>query len=371
MWKKCKLSYKGIRMYSKVDLNKLLNDIILRKKKLSYFEAYNLMSSLLNSNEMYNIPTWTAFFASIQTRGPTEEEILGFLEAFREFTGFEINNLKKPEVSNNMKTISLVGSGKDDIKIINVSTITSIVLASMKKIGVIKHGSYGGTSVYGSRDILDAFGIDTKTLRELKTNVLRKLFIYFLPIEEYIKEFDKKYGKNFLFFHPLSYVIAGVLNPYYLDWLVMGITDFNRTSLSGKILRIYGYKGVVVSGVVEGYGYIDEASPFGVTKVCYFDESNIYEKIITPHEIFGKKFKPIKFIFQTKDLNVEKKKFEAILKGDAPLEAKVLIAINAGIALSLFSNQSLAENVKESLEIINSGAPYETWIKFREMLYEE
>jgi len=359
------------KKYSKENINKLLNDIILRKKRLSYSEAYDLMMCILNSNETYIVPTWTAFFASIQSRGVTEEEILAFLEAFNNFTGFEINNLKKQKILANEKTISLVGSGKDDVKTINVSTLASIVLASFKKIRVIKHGSYGGSSVYGNRNLLEAFGINTTKLKNPQLNVLNKCFIYFLPIEEFIREFDKKYGGKFLFFHPLSYVLAGVLNPYYLDWLVMGIVDIDKTSLSGRILKTYGYKGAIISGEIKGYGYIDELSPFGPSRICYFNKNNLYEKSIFPHEIFGKKIKPIKYVFQTKNLEYEKRKFEEILKGNAPFEAKALVAINAGVGLSLVSKQSIVESTKECLEMIDSGQPYETWENFRREVYEE
>jgi len=355
---------------SKSELNKLLNDIILRKKKLSFSEAYSLMTYLLHLNEPYIVPTWTAVFASIQTRGVEEEEIVGFLEAFKDFTNFEINNLKKPKILDKEKIISLVGSGKDDIKTINVSTLSSIVLASLRKIRVVKHGSYGGSSVYGNRNILEAFGISTKNLKDLRLDVLEKEFIYFLPIEEFIKEFDRKYGGNFLFFHPLSYVLAGVLNPYYLDWLVMGITDFNRTMLSAKILKKYNYKGIVISGEIKGYGYIDELSPFGFSKICYF-ENDIYEELLDPAEIFGKRLKPIGYIFQTANLEYEKRKFEEIIRGNAPFEAKALIALNAGAPLSLITQQSLADSVKECLEIIDSGEPYNIWKRLKEMLYEK
>lgn len=354
-------------------LNKLLNDIILRHKKLSYREAYRTLTFILNSKESYSVPTWAALFASIQTRGPKMEEIVGFLKSFKEFTRFEINNSKKPKITNNSKTISLVGSGKDDVKTINVSTLSSIVLASFKKAYVIKHGSYGGSSVYGCRDILESFGIPTIKLKIKKRllHLLKNTYLSFLPIEEFIKEFDRKYGGNFLFFHPLSYVLAGVLNPFYLDFLVMGVTDFYNTSVSARALKTYGYKGAIISGKINGYGYIDELSPFGVSKICYFNEEDFYEEQISPKRIFGKKLKPIKYIFQTTDLSYEKIKFEEILKGKAPPEANALIAFNSGIGLSLISHKPLDESVKECEEVINSGQPYEIWERFKEVVYDD
>lgn len=294
------------------------------------------------------------------------------MECVKDYCRFEINNLKKPKIPDiNGKTISLVGSGKDDVKTINISTLSSIVLATFKKCYVIKHGSFAGSSTFGNRDILESFGINTSRLKNLKLKVLKDTFLSFLPIEEYIRDFDKKYGGNFIFFHPLSYCLAGVLNPYYLDYLVMGITDIYNVKLSGRLLQYYNYKGVIVSGEIKGYGQIDELSPFGISKVYYFDKNFGKETTILPQNIFQKKLKPSKYIFQSKSLKEEKRKFEEVLKGTAPFEAKAFVAMNAGIGLSLITKTSLRDSIKEILEVINSGEPYEVWEKYKQSLYED
>jgi len=197
--------------------------------------------------------------------------------------------------------------------------------------------------------------------------ILKETFLYFLPIEKYIRTFDKKYKRSFPFFHPLSYVLAAVLNPYHLDWIVMGITDCSRCTLSGEILRRYGYSGTVVCGHIEGLGYIDEISVFGYSKICYFDESGVYVKTIHPKEIFSKEIKLSEYIFQSKSQSVEKRKFEEILKGTAPLEAKAFVAANAAIGAHLITGEPLVDAAKKCLEVIDSGEPYLTWIKFRDL----
>lgn len=358
--------------FSKSDLSKILNNIVLRNMPLSRTEAYNLMRFILLSDEDYIIPTWSAIFAAIENRGSTIEEIEGFAEAIRDIINFEIDNKRKPRISNDLEVVSLVGSGKDDVKTINVSTLSSLILASFGKVKVVKHDSYGSSGIFGSRDVIESFGIISKDVKEIRRNILKFDSIYFLPIEDFVKTFDERYHGNFLFFHPLSYVLAGLLHPYHLDWLVMGIIDFNGTSLSAKILNEYNYRGAVVSGEISGYGYIDELSPFGPSKVCYFCENKISDRSIVPSIFFAERIEPTKYIFQSNDLELEKKKFEDILKGSGPFEANALIALNAGLALSLVSEQSLRECVKECLEMIKSGQGYETWEKAKRMAtYED
>ena len=89
-----------------------------------------------------------AFFAAMQTKEPTIEEVLGLFEAVNEFDRISLEIERKFTDP----LCGIVGSGKDDIKTFNISSISAIVAAAAG-VRVLKNGSRSESSVAGTTDV--------------------------------------------------------------------------------------------------------------------------------------------------------------------------------------------------------------------------
>lgn len=93
-----------------------------------------------------------ALLASLATRGPAAEEVVGFLAAMRTF-GEPVELEVDPA-----DVVDTCGTGGDHSGTINVSTIAACVVAGAGGT-VCKHGNRAATSRAGSADVLEALGV--------------------------------------------------------------------------------------------------------------------------------------------------------------------------------------------------------------------
>lgn len=117
------------------------------------------------------------FLTALATKGETTPELKGLADAMLEHaTPIELDR----------NTLDIVGTGGDRLKTINISTMSSIVIAAAG-VKVVKHGNRASSSSSGSADCLEALGVDLN-----------------LPIDRVIENFNEL-GITFLFanlFHP-------------------------------------------------------------------------------------------------------------------------------------------------------------------------
>ncbi len=95
-----------------------------------------------------------AALAALRMKGETAEEIAGCFEAI-----YDLDTIKGS--INGLQVVENCGTGMDSLKTFNISTISSIVAASLG-VHLARHGARAITSRCGTVDLCEALGIDVE-----------------------------------------------------------------------------------------------------------------------------------------------------------------------------------------------------------------
>lgn len=110
------------------------------------------------------------FLTALATKGETIAELRGLADAMLEHaTPIELDR----------DTLDIVGTGGDRLKTVNISTMSSLVIAAAG-VKVVKHGNRASSSSSGSADCLEALGVDLNLPKERVVDNFSELGITFL-----------------------------------------------------------------------------------------------------------------------------------------------------------------------------------------------
>ena len=130
-------------------------------KNLSFEESktifLDIMNGKMSENSIYNFLTY------LSAKGETSDEIAGGVYVLRE---------KALKVTTSEDIIDTCGTGGDGKNTLNISTASSLLLASMD-IKVAKHGNKALSSKCGSADVLERLKIN-KICHLMKVRLLLK-----------------------------------------------------------------------------------------------------------------------------------------------------------------------------------------------------
>src|SRR5699024_10849673 len=206
--------------------------------------------------------------------GETAEEIAGMVEINQSKS--ELSAIDLPNVMDNC------GTGGDRSNSFNISTTASFVLAGAG-MTVAKHGNRSVSSTTGSADVLEKLGVSLTLPPENTTDILRENGIAFLfapHVHANLRPFMKVRGELGL---PTVFNLIGPLtNPIQLETQLVGVYDRNKLMTIAESLHKLGRKRAVV---VNGAGYMDEASLAGDNHIAFLNEGNIETFTVHPSDI--------------------------------------------------------------------------------------
>lgn len=316
---------------------------------LSHKEAYEAMKEIMSKKATE--AQIGSFLTALKMKGEKVEEIVGFAKAMLQFC----NKI-------NLKVSMLVdtcGTGGDSFKTINISTITSFVVAGAN-VKVAKHGNRAVTGKCGSADVLEKLGYN------LNLN------------PERVKEMIERVGIGFIFapkFHPAMKEVAGVrkeigvrtvfnilgplTNPANPNIQLIGVYSEKLVDKIARVLSQLGKKGVVVYG-----NGIDEVNISSENKVAVVRDGEIKLTKILPKDFGIDKGN----LEELKALDVKENAvtlFKILYELDKSSRLKAVLA-NSALVLHLALRTS---NLKEAVSIaeasIKDGKAYE---KLKEMI---
>lgn len=328
---------------------------IVNKEDLTYDEAYAVMNEIMSgqTSQTQN----AAFLAALSTKSThaeTIEEISGCAQAMRE-KALEFDR-------GDMDVLEIVGTGGDHAHSFNISTTSSLVVASAGvKVG--KHGNRAASSKCGAADCLEALGVNIQEDPETAMRCLKEAGMCFFFAQKY--HTSMKYVgaiRKELGFRTVFNILGPLTNPAKPNLFMLGVYDEYLVEPLAKVLTKLGVKrGMVFFGKDK----LDEISMSSATKVCEIKDGyyNTYE--ITPEQ-FG-------FTRCTKEDLVGGEPAENaqitrdILDGkQGPKRDAVLM--NAGLALYVAGKAETKEDgVKLAAELIDSGKAKATLEKFIEV----
>ncbi|MEH7125709.1 anthranilate phosphoribosyltransferase [Bacillus sp. JJ1773] len=279
----------------------------------------------------------------LKTKGETVEEIAGLAKALR---GKSLTfNTRIPNVMDNC------GTGGDGSKSFNISTTSAFVLAGAG-IPVAKHGNRSVSSKTGSADVLEHLGVDLNLDAARTEEILLKVGIAFLfapHVHPQLKRIMKV--RKDLRIPTVFNLIGPLTNPVDLETQLLGIYRRDYLVLFAEVLKTLGRKRAVV---LNGAGFMDEASLQGENHLVILENENLTERVLHPEEV---------------GLSVYTN--DAIRGGDSKENARILlnvlngkkgayrdtVLLNAGIGIFTAGKaQTIQKGIEYAKESIDSGA---------------
>ncbi len=306
---------------------------LLQKQNLSSPEALWLMEATMSGNlSQVQVAGW---LCAARSKGETGDEIAAFAKIMRE-KAERPPGLKLP-------LVDTCGTGGDKSNLINVSTLSALVLAA-RGIPVAKHGNRAVSSAAGSADLLEHLGYPMdekpeKTAERIRNKNFGFLFApNFHPAMKYAGPVRKELGIRTVF-----NILGPLSNPASANVHLIGVF---QESLLDTIAESLHKLGVDTALVVHSQEGLDEISPLHPTHYRLLHQGNISAGEIDP--------KPFKFTIhslsqvQAGDRETAFEKAQRILAGkDRP--GTELVSLNVVAAMYLWELHH--GRAKESLQI--------------------
>lgn len=263
-----------------------------------------------------------------------------------------------------VKVVSLAGSGKKKIKLLNISSMAAIITAATgKKIGenivVEKTVSRTTSSITGSSDIFELVGVNLNLPIDKMVDISLKTRLGIFDINAIVPQLNHVYDGRLHNVQIFAGLVGGaaIVNPVDANLINYGLTR-GTTGLCLAILnKLYPGKNIlVVHGKdPDSTPVIDQVSISAITEIAQSVENRANIKEITPRD-FGFDFKPFKYIETAQSPRENLNEFVKILIGRGSEELKQVVAME--VALNLFGLKvvdDLKTGADLALKTINSG----------------
>lgn len=321
----------------------VLNDLVAGKD-LSREAATWAMEQILSD---VATPAQVAGFAvALRAKGETQGELQGLVDSmYAHATTLDAGR----------EVVDIVGTGGDLAKTVNISTMSSVVIAGAG-IPVVKHGNRAASSASGSADVLEVMGIALDVPIDHVLDVLEEAGITFCFASMFHSSLkytlqarrDLGIATVFNFLGPLA-------NPARPRAQAIGSADARMAPIMAGVLAARGNSALVFRGD-DG---LDEITTTTTTRVWIAAGGEVRESSIDPR-VFGFEYSTPEAL-RGKDPAFNAEVFRNVLAGEkgAPRDA---VLLNAGAAIAAFTgldgelDELLAAGVEKARASIDSGA---------------
>lgn len=295
-------------------------DRLLRGEDLDEAAAESLMGELMSG--VLEPSMIAALLVALRTKGEHSSEIAGMV---RGMLAASTRVVLPPEVA--ARAVDTCGTGGDGAGTINVSTIAALVVAA-HGVPVVKHGNRAASSLSGSADLLEAWGVVIDLGAEDAAAVLADVGITFLfarsfhPAMRHVAPVRSALGVRTVFnlLGPLS-------NPAGVRRQVIGVPDERVGELVADALARLGHLRALV---VRGDDGLDELTTTTTSRVWEVREGAVREWRVDPSELG---IAPTTLdALRGGDVARNRVLADEILAGEGGPRAD-LVALNAGAAL--------------------------------------
>lgn len=243
-----------------------------------------------------------ALLTAMRVRGESVAEIVGFARAMRRFAA----RVEAPD-----DVVDTCGTGGDAKGTINVSTAAAFV-ARGAGVTIAKHGNRAATSQAGSADVLEALGVEIELGPKAVSRCIAEAGIGFMfarthhPAMRFVAPVRAE-----LPFRTIFNLLGPLTNPAGAKRQLIGVFAAEYVRPVAEALRELGAEKALV---VHGADGLDEISSGAKTTVAEVSQDEIREYEIRPE-----------------DLGLPSHPPDAILGGDAHLNARILRDVLSGI----------------------------------------
>lgn len=327
---------------------------LTNKENLSYEEAKAVMNEIM-SGEASDVQK-SAYLTALTMKGETIGEITGSAEEMRNHA---------VQLSHEGDVLEIVGTGGDKSDSFNISTTSSLVIASAG-VPVAKHGNRAASSKSGAADVLESLGVNITISPRKSAELLQNIGICFLFAQsyhtamKYVGPIRKELGIRTIF-----NILGPLANPASANLQVMGVYDESLVEPLAKVLSNLGVKRVLV---VYGQDRLDEISASAETSVCEVKDGTFKSYTISPEQFGLTRCKKEELTGGTPDENAAITK--AVLAGGQGAR-RTAVVLNAGAGLYVAGKaDSIEAGVRLAEELIDSGKAekkLEEFVKYSNM----
>ena len=316
-------------------------ETVLSGNNLTIEEMKKAAAQIFNPNT--SAAAVGGFLTALRAKGEAVSEITGLAQVIRE-NAVTIQPQMEDLIDN-------CGTGGDYSQSFNISTTSAFVLAGAG-LTVAKHGNRSITSKSGSADVLEHLGIELSATPEHITNALlnNKIAFLFAPhVHPMMKQVLTI--RRGLAIPTIFNLIGPLTNPVNLKTQLLGIYRRDLLNTMAEVLHQLGRKRAVV---INGGGYLDEASLEGENHCVLLDDGRLHPFTVHPEEVGLPVIENHRIKGGDAKRNAEI--LLSVLKGEQSVYRDVVL-LNAG--LGIFASGKVA-NVKDGVELakesIDSGA---------------
>ncbi|CCZ28840.1 anthranilate phosphoribosyltransferase [Firmicutes bacterium CAG:194] len=327
---------------------------LTNKENLSYGEAKAVMNEIM-SGEASDVQK-SAYLTALTMKGETIDEITGSAEEMRNHA---------VQLSHEGDVLEIVGTGGDKSDSFNISTTSSLVIASAG-VSVAKHGNRAASSKSGAADVLESLGVNITISPRKSAELLQNIGICFLFAQsyhtamKYVGSIRKELGIRTIF-----NILGPLANPASANLQVMGVYDESLVEPLAKVLSNLGVKRALV---VYGQDRLDEISASAETSVCEVKDGTFKSYTISPEQFGLTRCKKEELTGGTPDENAAITK--AVLAGEQGAR-RTAVVLNAGAGLYVAGKaDSIEAGVRLAEELIDSGKAekkLEEFVKYSNM----
>ena len=327
---------------------------LTNKENLSYEEAKAVMNEIM-SGEASDVQK-SAYLTALTMKGETIDEITGSAEEMRNHA---------VQLSHEGDVLEIVGTGGDKSDSFNISTTSSLVIASAG-VPVAKHGNRAASSKSGAADVLESLGVNITISPRKSAELLQNIGICFLFAQsyhtamKYVGPIRKELGIRTIF-----NILGPLANPASANLQVMGVYDESLVEPLAKVLSNLGVKRALV---VYGQDRLDEISASAETAVCEVKDGTFKSYTISPEQFGLTRCKKEELTGGTPDENAAITK--AVLAGEQGAR-RTAVVLNAGAGLYVAGKaDSIEAGVRLAEELIDSGKAekkLEEFVKYSNM----
>ncbi|PZH02912.1 anthranilate phosphoribosyltransferase [Streptomyces sp. NTH33] len=290
------------------------------------------------------------FVVALRAKGETVEEITGLVRAMYEHA----NVIEVPG-----ETVDIVGTGGDGAKTVNISTMSSIVVAGTGA-RVVKHGNRAASSASGASDVLEKLGVNLELTPRRVAEVAREAgitFCFAVKFHPALRHAGAARGQ--LAIRTVFNVLGPLTNPARVRAQAVGVADPRMAPVVAGVFAERGHSSLVFRGD-DG---LDELTTTSTSRVWIVRDGKVTEETFDPRDV-GIEPAPVDAL-RGADASYNAEVARRLLDGEkGPVRDAVLLNSAAALVALHPGPGTLAEQLRAGMdraaESIDSGAAKRT-----------
>ena len=290
------------------------------------------------------------FAVALRAKGATVEEITGLVRTMYEHA----NVIEVPGA-----TVDIVGTGGDGAKTVNISTMSSIVVAGTGA-KVVKHGNRAASSASGASDVLEKLGVNLDLTPQRVVEVAEEAgitFCFAVKFHPALRHVGAARGQ--LGIRTVFNLLGPLTNPARVKAQAVGVAVAHEAPIVAGVFAERGYSSLVFRGD-DG---LDELTTTSTSRVWIVRDGKVTEEAFDPRDV-GIELVPVEAL-RGADASYNAEVARRLLEGETgPVRDAVLLNSAAALVALEPTGAPLAEQLRSGMqkaaESIDSGAARRT-----------